>query len=161
FDLDEALRAPAAIGRVQALGDNSFKSKLTGGAKYRLTITLKMFAVDDRSALCGGEQPKQFGFALDHGQARQIAAIEMKKIEDVIDEAFALPLLERRLQLRKIGNSVFIFDDNLAIDERRACGKLGNRGCDVREFFGPVETLAGEQPHLAAVEPGLGAVAVE
>ena len=120
-----------------------------------------MFAVDDRSALCGGEQPEQFGFALDHGQAGQIAAIEMKKIEDVVDEAFAFPLLERRLQLRKIGNSVFIFDDNLAVDQRRARGEFSNRGRDVREFFGPIETLAGEQTHFAAIEPGLDAVAVE
>src|SRR5919198_3945870 len=85
----------------------------------------------------------------------------MKKIEDVVDEAFALPLLERRLQLRKTGNSVFIFDDNLAVDQRRARGKLGNRGRAVRKFFSPVETLAGEQTHLAAVEPGLHAVAGE
>jgi hypothetical protein len=119
-----------------------------------------MFAVDDRSALCGWEQPRQFGFALGHGQPRLIAAIKMKKIEYVVDEAFSLSLLERRLQRRKTGSPVFIFDDNLAVNQRRARGKLGNRGRDVREFFGPVETLAGEQTHLAAVEPGLHAVAV-
>src|SRR6185312_4422623 len=84
----------------------------------------------------------------------------MKKIEYVVDEAFSLSLLERRLQRRKTGSPVFIFGDNLAVNERRARGKLGNRGRDVREFFGPVETLAGEQTHLAAVEPGLHAVAV-
>src|SRR5215475_10605470 len=84
----------------------------------------------------------------------------MKKIEYVVDEAFALPLFERRLQLRKTGSPVFILDHNFAVDQRRAGGKLGNRGRDVRKFFGPVETLAGEQTHLATVEPGLHAVAV-
>src|ERR1700745_4178619 len=84
----------------------------------------------------------------------------MKKIKDVVDEAVAFPLLERRLQLRKIGNAIFIFDDNLAVDQRRACGEFGNRGRDVREFFGPVETFASEQTRLAAVEPGLNAVSV-
>ena len=39
----------------------------------------------------------------------------MKKIEYVVDEAFSLSLLERRLQRRKTGSPVFIFDDNLAV----------------------------------------------
>jgi hypothetical protein len=85
----------------------------------------------------------------------------MKQIEHVIDEALALAALERRLQLRKAGNSVLVLDDYLTVDQRRARGKLGDGGGGVRKFFAPLEALTREQTHVAVIEPRLDAVAVE
>ena len=85
----------------------------------------------------------------------------MEKIEDVIDEALALPCLQRRLQLGKTRNAFLVLDHDLAVDQRRLRGQLGDGGGDVRKFFGPIETLAGEQTDLAVVEPSLDAITVE
>src|SRR5262245_13201702 len=120
-----------------------------------------MFAVSDRTALRLCDQPRQFGFALDHRQGGEIASIEMDKIEDIIDKALALARLQRSLQLGKTRNAFLVLDHDLAVDQRRARRQPGNGGGDVWKFFAPIEALASEQADFAAVEPSLDAVAVE
>src|SRR5262249_39408087 len=105
--------------------------------------------------------PRQFGFALDQRQGGQIASIEMEKIEDIINEALALPCLQRGLQLGKTRNAFLVLDHDLAVDQRRVRRQLGNGRGDVWKFFAPIEPLAGEQADIAVVEPSLDAVTVE
>src|SRR5262249_16810787 len=85
----------------------------------------------------------------------------MKQIEDVVDEGIALAGLERRLQPGETGNALVGLDHDLAVDQRRARRELGDRRRDIGEFARPLETLPRQQAHLAIIEPGLDAVAVE
>src|SRR6516225_11411545 len=114
-----------------------------------------MFTVSDRTALRPFDQLCQFGLALDQRHGGQIASIEMEKIEDIVNEALALPCLQRGLQLGKIRNAFLVLDHDLAVDQRRMRGQLGNGGGDVGKFLAPIEALAGEQADIAMVEPSL------
>src|SRR5438876_4499084 len=120
-----------------------------------------MLTVCDASAFPATKQPRECGFAFDQRQVRQIAAVEMQKVKDVIDEAFPLACLERRLQLGKARNARLGLDYHFAVDQRVARSELGDRGADVGEFFAPIETFAGEQADLAVIEPSLDAIAIE
>ena len=93
-----------------------------------------MIAEPDRATLSLAHEPLQFGLALDQWLVSQVAAIEMKEIEDVIDEAFALARLERRLQPGKTGNAARILDHHLTVNERGVRRELGDGGGDVGKF---------------------------
>src|SRR6185503_8680884 len=147
--------------RIRALGYDSFEPQPAGVLQHRRARFLEVVAVSDRAIARLAGEALQFGLALDQGQFGEIAAIEMKEIEDVIQEALALSGLERGLQSRKTRNAARIKDHHLAVDERGARRQLGDRRGDVGELAGPVQTLAGEQADLAAVESGLDAIAVE
>src|SRR5882757_880907 len=107
------------------------------------------------------DKARELGLARDERQAREIAAVAMKEIEDVIDEPLALARFERRLQPREGGNAVRVLDHDLAIDQRRVRRQLCDGGGDVWKFGRPVEPLAGEQPNVPVREAGLDAIAVE
>src|SRR5215467_11497256 len=119
-----------------------------------------MLAVPDRPASLADEAG-QFRLALGQQQTREIAAVEMQEIEDIIDEAMAVARLERRLQTREAGATVLVLDHDLAVEQRGTRRKVGDGVGNVRKPLGPVQALAGEQLDLAAIEAGLHAVAVE
>ena len=85
----------------------------------------------------------------------------MEEVEDIVEVAISGVLLERCLQFGKARNAVLVFDHGLAVEERRLGGQVRNRLGEVRKFFGPVETLARQQPDLAVIEPRLQPVAIE
>src|SRR5882757_4927535 len=107
------------------------------------------------------DKTRKLGFARHERQAREITAVAMEEIEDVIDEPLALARFERSLQPREGGNAVRVLDYDFAIDQRGARRQLRDGGGEVRKFGRPVEPLAGQQPNVAVREAGLDAIAVE
>ena len=166
----------AAIARLAKIGTGS-----RGTAEYSMNLlqrfdgmrpedkerALKFYATGEVSlnelwqalqADFAGHEPLQFGLALDQRLVSQVTAIEMKEIEDVIDEAFALARLERRLQPGKTGNAARILHHHLTVNERGVRRELGDGGRDIGKFARPIQALAREQLDLTAVKPGLDPV---
>src|SRR5438876_7596824 len=54
-----------------------------------------------------------------------------------------------------------VLDHDLAVDQRSARGEMGRCRRYIREFYGPIESLASEQVNRAAVDARLNAIAVE
>src|SRR5262249_34669733 len=117
-------------------------------------------AVPDRPASLADEAG-QFRLALGQQQTREIAAVEMQEIEDIIDEAMAGARPERRPQTREAGATRLLPGHDLPAEHRGTRRKVGDGVGNVRKPLGPVQALAGEQLDLAAIEAGLHAVAVE
>src|SRR6516162_4766566 len=120
-----------------------------------------MLAVSDRAALPLAHEPREFFLALEQRHAGQVTSVAMEKVEYIIDETFTLTRFERGLERRKTGKTVLVLDHDLAVDQRRARREGGDGARNVGKFFGPIETLAGEQAHAAAIQPRLHAIAVE
>src|SRR5262249_45762746 len=68
---------------------------------------------------------------------------------------------ERRLQLGKVRDAGFLLHDDLAVNQGGVRRKLGDGRRHIGKLVDPVEALAGEETHVAAVEAGLDAVAGE
>src|SRR5262245_2112386 len=85
----------------------------------------------------------------------------MQQIEGIKNHSLVTTCLEILLQKRKTRNSVATFRHQFTVDECSPVRQFRERACDGGKFLCPVETLAGEQLHLAAVEPSLNAITVE
>ena len=99
--------------------------------------------------------------ALDQGPRADILAVEMEEIEQKKHEAGSVAGVGRELDHAERGDAVgahaaqFAVEVSLTRGERRYCAR------DLRIFVGPVEAVAGEEPHLASVEARMHAEAVE
>src|SRR5262245_49635454 len=91
----------------------------------------------------------------------QVGAIEMQQIENIKNHAIMATCLEILLQKRKTRYSVSAFGYDFAVDERTLGRQIRDGACDGGEFFRPVQTFAGKQLYLAAVETGLNTIAIE
>src|SRR5689334_16994092 len=85
----------------------------------------------------------------------------MQEIEDPIDESIVAAIPQVGLQKRKAGNAVLVLDDQFAVEQRCLRGKRGYRLGNSAEPVRPIELFSCQQPHLAVIEPGLDAVAIE
>ena len=94
------------------------------------------------------------------GRAREILAVEIKKIEQEEHEAGGVAGVGRQLDHAERGDAVGAHAAQFAVEIGLARGKRGDGPGDLRIFGGPVEPVAGQQPHLAMVEPGMHAEAV-
>ena len=107
------------------------------------------------------EQALQRSLARDQRLFGQIAAVQIKQIENPIDEAIAAALLQIVLQHRETRNALVVLDDQFTVEERRLRRKRGDRLGNTLEAMRPIELFAREQLDLAAIEPRFDAVAVE
>ncbi|MNJ45841.1 hypothetical protein D3C77_409530 [compost metagenome] len=91
----------------------------------------------------------------------QVDAVEVGRIEQVVEDGRVAGAVECVLQGLEVGHAFTVVDHHLAIKpgrlklQRLECGGLAG------QFAGPVVAVAGEQVHLAMVDAGEDAVAVE
>src|ERR1700691_2899613 len=121
-----------------------------------------MLGITNVSALaCRPQKPFKFAFAGKQRLIFQVAAVEMKEIENVIGKAVLAAVLQIGLQQREAGNTLLILNDQFAIEQRRAGGQRSNRRGDVLKAVSPILAVAREQLNFAAIEPRLDPIAVE
>ena len=121
----------------------------------------KMLGVADAAGFAPAlEEPLQRRLARHQGLAGQIAAVEIQKIEHLIDQAIAAAVLQIGLQEREARNALVVFDDQFAVEQRGFGGQCGDRSRDRLEAMRPIQVFARQQAHLAVIEPGLDAIAV-
>src|SRR6185437_2613812 len=89
FGFDEIVGAARAVRRVAQFGDDAFEIELLGMLENDAAIAVETFDITDRTDTLCQQQPLQFGLALDQRQSSEIAAVKIKQIEHVVDEAIA------------------------------------------------------------------------
>jgi hypothetical protein len=72
-----------------------------------------------------------------------------------------LPAVGRHLDHAERGDAVGAHAAQFAVEIGLARGQRRDRLGDLRIFMGAIKPVAGQQPHLASVEPGVHAKAVE
>ena len=110
---------------------------------------------------CLRQQACEPFFSIDQGSGAEILAVEVEEIEQEEHEAGGVAGVGRHLDHAERGDAVGAHAAEFAVEIGLARRERGYRGRDLRIFVGPVKAVAGEEPHLAAVEPGMHAVAVE
>src|SRR5579862_2388672 len=159
--LDEILRPARAIRRIFALRYDAFEIQAAGVLEDHRAVFRKMFGVADAAVFAGGlEQPLQLSLARRQRLAGQVTAVEMQKVEHVIDQAIAAAVLQIGLQEREARNAFVVFDDQFAVEQRGFGRQCGDRRRDRFEAVRPIQAFARQQAHLAAIEPRLDTIAV-
>ena len=100
-----------------------------------------MFAV-------GRSKPLQRGLARRAAAPAQIAAVEMQKIEHVIDETIGSAVLQIGLQQRKSGDAASILDYQFAVEQRSFGRQRRDRFGDRLEAVRPVQAACGSADAL-------------
>lgn len=158
FDLEPALGAARAIGRVGAFGDDAFELERAGAREHRLALGLDVIGIDQRPGTLS-DQFAQGLLAVTQRQAAQILAVEREQIEQIIGQ-FARAAGERILQRAEIGVALRIRHGDLAVEHRVAARQRLQGRHQRRESVGPVEAVARADRHAAAGERGHCAIAV-
>ena len=101
-----APKAPISrrIGGIDRLRNDAFESELAGVLPDKLAVT--RFVAVELKAGNVRDQRLQKRFALDERQAGGVAAVEMQKVESVVDEPNSALAVARRLSLRKAWQSI-------------------------------------------------------
>ena len=126
--------------------------------KHLLPVACQVLGVNNRGLdVILTEQVLQGLLALDLGELAKVA-VTPQQIEGVIDQSILPARGQLCLQLREVGPP-FIDDHDLPVDDglTRNIEGAGNG----REPLGPVQTVAGKDLLLTAVDVDLDAVAVE
>src|SRR5215831_9073874 len=125
------------------------------------TVGLKMLAeADRRSWRKARDNALQQIFPIEQCRFGEVVALAVKKIEHQVPEPVPPTGLQVRLQIVEVGDAGVVFDDDLAIDQRGAETKLGERISNAAKAHGPVERFSGEQTRRTAVDARLNPVAV-
>src|SRR5438034_4438275 len=156
------------IGGVEALGDDPLEPLLLRGLEERDARSDEALAAADRAhrreRLVKSAEP--FAERL----SREVLAIRVEEIEDLVDDRRGSPeLADRRvvrhvhawLQPLKAGNALFVERDDLAVDDRLV--RAGHRFGDLRALGilpRAIEEVARLEAHLASIDEGDGAHAV-
>jgi hypothetical protein len=110
---------------------------------------------------CLRQQAGEPFFSIDQGAGAEILAVEVEEIEQEEHEAGGVAGVGRQLDHAERGDAVGAHAAEFAVEIGLARRERRYRRRDLRIFMGPVEPVAGEEPHLAMVEPGMHAEAVE
>ena len=107
------------------------------------------------------DQGFQKRLALDERQDGGVAAIEMQKIENVIDEPHPARAVARRLRLREARQSVLADAAQFAVEIGGLHRQLREGGDDARIFVAPIEPRPRQQLHTPTLDARGHAEAVE
>ena len=99
--------------------------------------------------------------AIDEGHVREVVPAEIQEIKGVECHPVRPPGLKNLLQFGEAGDAGLLLDHHFPVDQRRAELQCSEGLRDRPEAVRPVQALAGQELHLAAVDPGLQAIAVK
>ena len=124
------------------------------------TLTDLVVAITDRviSLLEDGSETR---LAIGQRQRHQIEAVEVQQVKDEVDEVGAAPPFRGILDQRERRDSVRPHSAELAVDIGLLRRQRGQSRNDRRIFAGRVKPGARQQTDIAAIEPGMHAIAVE
>src|SRR5262249_51832108 len=110
------------------------------------TVGLKMLAEADRRRWRKArDNALQQIFPIEQRRFGEVGALAQKKIDHKAPEPVPPAGLQVRLQIVEVGNAGVVLDDDLAIDQRGAETKLGERIRDAAKAHRPVKCLSCEQ----------------
>ena len=102
FGLYPTLHAAGAIGRIPQLRHHAFEAEPTGVRQHDRAAVFKVTTQTNLVAGLSAQEFFQQPFAFQQGRAAQIVALEVKKIEDPVDEAIGPPCAQIVLQRGEI-----------------------------------------------------------
>ena len=117
--LSQFLVRRAAIGRVGLLGDDPFLARRAHRVEQLLALAEDMVGIEDEGGAPVAEQGGEALLALDIGQAGQVLAVDLERVEQEQGEA-AAALADRLLERREAGIALVVERDDLAV-EQGAC----------------------------------------
>ncbi len=119
-----------------------------------------MVAVADHAARLARHDLGKRSLAVFERRTGQVPAVAVEQVEGEEDEVRGVAAGDPVLQFGKARGAVGGERDQLAVDQRALDRERGQRPRQRREFLGPVEPVAGDQPDRAALDPGQQPVAV-
>src|ERR1700731_2511819 len=114
--------------------------------QHRGSVGLEMLAETDRRRLRKpGDDALQQILSIEQCRFGEVVSLAIQQIEYEVPKPVPTAGLQVRLQIVEAGNAPIVLDDNLAVDQRGAETKLGERISEGAKAHCPVERLSGEQ----------------
>src|SRR5690606_25919413 len=130
--------------------------------EQRRTVRIEMFAQANGPAFRQvGQKFRQPPFALLEGFTSQVASIEEKEIEGIINQGADPAFFQGSLESGEAWSAVCVFHHQFAVKHRRARVDLLERLGKGAEFVSPIEPAACKQLDFISPFPYLYAIAVE
>ena len=161
FGFHPMLAAPRHIRPVCLLRDDAFEPHAAGLNQYVVTRLVEVVVIAQAKGLgrCRDHLGKQ-PLPLLQGNAPHIAPVEIKQVKHIVHHAVVPACLEVGLEAAEAGVSMLILHHDLAVDEGCLGRQRLHRPRNGGKALCPVQPLAGEEPDLATIQPGLDAIAV-
>ncbi len=161
FDLHPAATASRGVGAASALADQPFEFHLAGAFQNAVRLLGEVLGEAQQLAVTALQHLAQRCAALLQRHLAQVHAVQVRHVEQVIENAAAAPRLESVLQGLEVRRALLVRHHHLAIqppglepESRKRRGLLGH-------LRRPVVAVAGKQPDLAGVDAREHPVAVE
>ncbi|CAM5447461.1 hypothetical protein SSTU70S_05396 [Stutzerimonas stutzeri] len=161
LDLDPAAAALADIAAAAALADQPFELHLAGAFENALRRLGEILGKTQQIAIATRQNFTQRRATLLQRHLAQVQPVQVRRIEQVIEDAATAAGLEGILQRLEIRRAALARHHHLAIEPARLQSEPGKRGSLLRHLRRPVMTIAGEQLHPPRINARKDAVAVE
>ncbi|MNE11301.1 hypothetical protein D3C80_1040530 [compost metagenome] len=161
FELDPVAAAPGDIGRPKTLADQALHAHPAGAVEQGVRLLAKRLGEAQQRLVIGLEHSCQRSPTFFDRHFAQVHAIEVRQVEQVVENAVAALRLEGVLQRLKVRHTLVVGHHHFTIEPRRFQAKR-DQGLDLFwQFVGPVVAIAGDQPDVAMVDASHDPVAVE
>ncbi|MNQ80682.1 hypothetical protein D3C85_956730 [compost metagenome] len=161
FELDPIAAAPGYIGRPLAFADQPFHVHLAGAVEQGAGLLAKRLGETQQRLLTGIEHRRQRSSTLFDRHLAQVHAIEVRQVEQVVENVVAAIRFEGVLQRLKVRKPLLVHHHHFTVEPRRFQAQRGQGHGLPWQFVGPIVTIASDQLHLAVVDAGHDPVAVE
>lgn len=129
FCLEPVIASTRSVAAIPPLAHNPFEPHATGMLEHGFGIPLEMLAIPRPSDVYFDGELAQQAFAFDKRRAAKVATVEIKKVEDVIDEPVHPVPSQIGIQRFEIRDPLLVWDNHLAVQDRRLRRKPGKRFC--------------------------------
>ena len=164
FGLEPGAPAPDTVRCVHEFRDDAFQAGRACALEELRALAVDMvrvFHAPGRIEAVGGQQILQGALAFELCDTGEVVSLQVQKVECLVDQLRGALGRQRFLQQAETRCAVRRERDDFPVQDGLACGEFGDRFGDLRKPARPVLFVAAEQAHLAAVDPGDDAVAVE
>ena len=161
LQLDPVGAARAAVRRALALADDAFQAERERRLDHAVGRRVEHFAeADARRGRLRNHAVQQCAARFQRRDA-QVVAIEVRQVEEVVDDVLGAARIERVLQRAEVGHALRIRHHDLAVVPARRQARFTQAALQGTELGRPVVAVAGDELHVVAVDAGEHPVAVE
>lgn len=161
LQLDPVVAAARTVGAAQTLADHAFETELAGAGQQVAGVFRERRGEPQRVFVAPFQQRLQARAALLQGDIAQILAFVVRQVEEDVQDVLAATFLEGVLQGLEVRSTLLVEDDQFAVQPTALQTEPGQGLLQVRQAFGPVMAVAGQQAHVAVFDAAHQPIAVQ